>query len=98
MSRYVAVALLFLASWVVLRLRGRKSILHNLPGPPSAPWLIGAWCNLFRHGIIHVDARSYVGNLKEFFDRDCWDYRAEYARQYGRVAKLHGMFGVRPPF
>ncbi|KAM5544699.1 hypothetical protein V8D89_001597 [Ganoderma adspersum] len=75
MSQYVAIALLFLASWIVLRFRGWKSVLHNLPGPPSAPWLIG--------------------NLKEFFDRDCWDYRAEYARQYGRVAKLHGMFGAK---
>ena len=71
--------------------------MHNLSGPPSAPWIIGMWLKLPCHDVLRLETCRYAGNLKEFFDRDCWDYRAEYARQYGRIAKLHGMFGVRPP-
>ncbi|KAI0717433.1 cytochrome P450 [Cerioporus squamosus] len=36
---------------------------------------------------------AYSGNLKAFFARDCWDYRAEIARKYGRVSLLPGMLG-----
>ncbi|PIL32261.1 cytochrome P450 [Ganoderma sinense ZZ0214-1] len=32
------------------------------------------------------------GNLKEFLGRDCWAYRAQNAREYGRISKLHGLF------
>ena len=32
--------------------------------------------------------------MKDFLARDCWEYRAQNARRYGRVSKLHGLFGV----
>ncbi|PIL32248.1 cytochrome P450 [Ganoderma sinense ZZ0214-1] len=73
MTQYVAIAVLVLTSWVFLRLRGRKSVLANLPGPPVTSW--------------------FFGNLQEFFDRHCWDYRTQYERQYGRLSKLNALFG-----
>ncbi|RPD79156.1 cytochrome P450 [Lentinus tigrinus ALCF2SS1-7] len=36
---------------------------------------------------------AYSGNLKAFFARDCWDYRTEIARKYGRVSLFPGMLG-----
>ena len=38
--------------------------------------------------------RILSGNIKAFFARDCWDYRTEVARKYGRVSLLPAMLGV----
>lgn len=38
--------------------------------------------------------RMFPGNIKAFFARDCWDYRTEVARKYGRVSLLPAMLGV----
>ena len=36
--------------------------------------------------------------MKDFLARDCWEYRTQNARKYGRVSKLHGLFGVSHEF
>ncbi|KAI0701728.1 cytochrome P450 [Earliella scabrosa] len=33
------------------------------------------------------------GNLQQYIARQCWDFREEIQRKYGRVVLLHGLFG-----
>ncbi|KAI1798256.1 cytochrome P450 [Ganoderma leucocontextum] len=37
----------------------------------------------------------HAGNFVKYFINDCWDYRAEIAHKYPRVALLHGMLGAK---
>ena len=58
MSQYLAIALLVLASWIVLRFRGGKSVLDNLPGPQPTSWLAGAWCSRPLSAVFGADTNN----------------------------------------
>ncbi len=43
MAQYIMVALLVVISWIILRVRGGRSGLDNLSGPPRTSWLSEEW-------------------------------------------------------
>lgn len=39
--------------------------------------------------------KHYLGNLGQLFDSRNWKFHADILRDYGRVVRLHGLFGVQ---
>ena len=79
-------------AWVILRPFIVKSPVHNIPGPPARSWIGGKPYFSTRPPRVLKDT---AGNLPQLLSpRDSWTWRDEIARDYGRVALLHGQFGV----
>lgn len=36
-----------------------------------------------------------TGNIRQYLNRNCWDFRDELVRKYGRVSVLHGPAGSK---
>ena len=92
LSEFVFLAAALYFSWSFLRPFIVKSPLDNLPGPPSPSFIGGKFPSLRKFS--HPNSVS-PGNLQQYIARQCWDFREEIQRKYGRVVLLHGLFGVR---
>ncbi|OBZ77377.1 hypothetical protein A0H81_02561, partial [Grifola frondosa] len=69
-----------------------KSPLDNIPGPRSQSFIHGT-SSKERSFLLRTQPSSTIGNLRQIYDRNGWDFRKEIGEKYGSVVKLHGMFG-----
>lgn len=85
-------------AYIGWRVFWRVSPLDSLPGPPSTSFLTGECC---LHLYTECDTRTLAelplptGNLRQYIDRNAWEFHREVAQNYGPVVKMHSFFNVR---
>lgn len=93
-SSLLQTAFLVVAGCVVTAILHRvfnRSVLDNIPGPPSKSFLTGTWTS----GLSHVSLQSPLGNTLEYYNPTGWRFHRELEDNYGGVVLLRGLFNVR---
>ncbi|KAG6850718.1 hypothetical protein H0H93_009876, partial [Arthromyces matolae] len=87
--------LLFLAyaSLLLLKRLFRKTDLDNVPGPIPESFIKGIQTAPPSNSVIK--SKPLEGNIGQLFDVYAWNFNAKLAEKFGRVTKIHGMFGTK---
>jgi hypothetical protein len=88
---YALVVIFFTVLSFVFRRRFRQRHLWNIPGPPNASVVSGNLPHQRRSGVYTDQGK---GHIYRMFNPYAFPFHEELYKNYGRVARIYGFFGV----